>query len=299
MSNESVSLYPVCGPLISFPRLRFQTWIVILLKVLLVACTQKQMPITSGLDVPARAAVKGVPVIKQNEFHCGPASLAMVFQWSGLEVTQVEVATQSFTPGAKGTFLADMIGAARRQEMLAVRLSSMEELLDEVAAGHPVIIFQNLGFKWAPRWHYAVVVGYDLNSDKIILHSGEHERMTMDLQLFLRTWRRGEYWALAVLPPGQLPMSEDQWATLRAAAALEQLGHTDAAEKIYVSGGTRWPDNWIWAYGLGNALYQKGDLEGAKKAFVRAKKIDPTPPEIHHNLKQVVEEMSQADGGSN
>nr|WP_272871521.1 PA2778 family cysteine peptidase [Ruegeria lacuscaerulensis] len=264
----------------------------------MVACTQAQRQVPSQVDAPPRAVVTDVPLIKQNEFHCGPASLAMVFQWAGLDVTQTDVAAQSFTPGAKGTYLADMVGAARRHEMLAVRLSTLEEVLDEVAAGNPVIIFQNLGLKWAPRWHYAVVVGYDLNSDEITLHSGQHERMTMDLRLFMRTWQRGDNWAMAVLPPGELPATENQWEILRAASALEQLGHTQAAAKAYLSGGLRWPDNWIWAYGLGNTRYKQGDLEGAKKAFEHAAKIDPSPPEIHHNLRLVIQKISAPTTGS-
>nr|WP_170576317.1 PA2778 family cysteine peptidase [Ruegeria atlantica] len=294
MSNQSVSVHAVRRPLIHFLRLHSRTWAAILLPVLLTACAQEKLRVPSGHNAPSRATVSGVPLIQQNEFYCGPASLAMVFQWSGLDVTQSEVATQSFTPGAEGTYLADMIGAARRQELLAVRLSTLEELLDEVAVGHPVIIFQNLGFKWAPRWHYAVVVGYDLDLQEIFLHSGQHERMTMDLQLFMRTWKRGEFWALTVLPPNRLPTTDNQWAILRAAAGLEQLGHTQAASKVYINGGTRWPDNWIWAYGLGNTRYQQGDLEAAKRAFERAKKIDPSPQEIHHNLRQVNAEIANA-----
>lgn len=293
MPDESVSLYAVRRPLIFTRGLRCPVWLTALLPVLLVACSQPQGQIPPRIDAPQRAMVAGVPLIKQNEFHCGPASLAMVFQWSGLNVTQAEVAAQSFTPGAKGTYLADMAGAARRHAMLAVRLSTLEEVLEEVAAGNPVIIFQNLGLKWAPRWHYAVVVGYDLNSGQITLHSGEHQQMTMGLRLFMRTWKRGDYWAMAVLPPSQLPVTDNQWEILRAAAALEQLGHTRAAAKVYVNGGTRWPGNWIWAYGLGNTRYQQGDLAGARKAFERAAEIDPSPPEIQHNLQLVIREMSK------
>ncbi|WP_372575026.1 PA2778 family cysteine peptidase [Ruegeria jejuensis] len=234
-----------------------------------------------------------VPIIKQNAFHCGPASLAMVLQWSGRDVTQAEIASLAFTPKANGTYLADMIGAARRRGQLVVQLSTFPELLEEVAAGHPVIVFQNLGLSWSPRWHYAVVVGYDLDSEKLVLHSGEHDRMTMDSRLFQRTWRRGEFWAITVLPPNLLPETGNEWEVLRAAAALEQQGHDSAAAKVYKNGSRRWPDNWIWPYGLGNARYKLGDLEGAKVAFEHAAKVDPTAPEIQHNLTQVKKELGE------
>ena len=187
-----------------------------------------------------------------------------------------------------------MTGSARRRGQLAVELSTFPDLLDEIAAGHPVIVFQNLGLSWVPKWHYAVAVGYDLENDQIFLHSGEFDRMTIPLGHFERTWRRGEYWALVVLPPDQLPASADQWDVLRAAAALERSGHTVAAENVYANGSSRWPRNWIWPYGLGNSRYRRGDLEGARSAFERAVALDPSIPEIQHNLAHVNADLAKS-----
>ncbi len=298
MPDESVFVYPVRWPLIGPVETWFRRRIAWLLPLLLLACTQPELTKPRPGDVPTRANVSGVPLIRQNDFYCGPASLAMVFQWSGKDITQGEIAAQSFTPGAEGTYLADMIGAARRRGMLAVRLSTFAELTDEIAAGNPVIVFQNLGLNWAPQWHYAVVVGYDLGRGQIILHSGEHEQMVMSLNLFMRTWKRGEYWAMVVLPPDRLPETADQWEILRGASGLEKLGHTRAAAKIYINGGSRWPDNWIWPYGLGNTRYQQGDLAGAKRAFENAARIDPSVPEVQNNLQQVNKELEKGAAGS-
>lgn len=280
-------------PLGSFRRIALRVACILLVPALLMGCAQsvKQLDAVPP-GVPTRATVADVPLIKQEDFFCGPASLAMVLQWSGLEITQKEIAQQSFSPGARGTYLADMIGAARRRGQLAVALSTLPDLLSEISAGHPVIIFQNLGLSWAPRWHYAVAVGYDLDRDRIFLHSGRLDRMTMSLGLFDRTWRRGDYWAIVVLPPEKLPVSADQWDVLRAAAALERVGETAAAESVYENGHHRWPQNWIWHYGLGNARYARGDLKGAKAAFERARAIAPSIPEILQNLQQVNAELA-------
>ena len=244
-------------------------------------------------ELPTRAAVRGVPLIEQADFYCGPAALAMVMQWSGLDVSQQDIAALSFSPGAEGTYLADMIGAARREGQLAVNVDGFGALLEEVAAGHPVIVFQNLSLPLAPRWHYAVVVGYDIDRGQVTLHSGELERVTMSLDLFGRTWRRGDYWALAVLPPDTLPVSPDQWAVLEAAAALERVAQYNAAESAYATGGEAWPDNWLWWFGLGNARYAQGDLAGAKRAFEQAAAADPSIPEIRNNLAQVNRELAR------
>ena len=266
----------------------------LLAAVLLAGCTQTGARVVEvNRGTPPRATVAGVPLIRQDDFHCGPASLAMVMQWSGLKATQAEIAAQSFSPGARGTYLADMTGAARRRGRLAVGLSEFSGLLDEIAAGHPVIVFQNLGLNWAPKWHYAVAVGYDLDAGEVILHSGELDRMVMPTGLFLRTWRRGENWGLVVLPPDRLPAGGDQWEILKAAAALERTGQHRAAEMVYATGAARWSQSWLWPFGQGNARYQQGDLAGARRALQRAAAIDPSIPEIRHNLAQVKAELAK------
>ena len=244
--------------------------------------------------MPTRALVAKVPLIHQEDFYCGPTSLAMVLQWSGTEVTPAEIAAQAFSPRAKGTYLADMTGTARRRGQLAVEISTFSDLLTEIAAGHPVIVFQNLGLNWAPKWHYAVAVGYDLDQDLIVLHSGEMDRMVIPLTQFHHTWRRGGYWGLLVLPPNQLPATQDEWKIYRAAAALEKIGRSSAAETAYAKGATRWPKSWIWPFGIGNVRYRNGDLAGARRSFARAVALDPSIPEARQNLAQVQRELSGA-----
>lgn len=249
-------------------------------------------PFAPPPEMATRAMVADVPLIKQADFYCGPASLAMTMQWAGRDISQTDIASRSFTPGAAGTFQADMLGAIRRQGMMGVELSSLEDLLAEVAAGHPVIVFQNLGLNWAPRWHYGVVVGYDLAKDAVVLNSGQYDRMVMPLRLFRRTWARGGDWAVVVLPADRLPAMADQWAIAEAAAGLERAGQAATAATAYRSGQARWPGNWIWPYGLGNALYAQGDLTGARTALRRAVALAPDAPEPRNNLAHVEEELA-------
>ncbi|WP_342077379.1 PA2778 family cysteine peptidase [Yoonia sp. SS1-5] len=238
-------------------------------------------------DIPTRAVVAGVPLIQQADFYCGPASIAMVMQWAGADVTQADIAALSFSPGARGTYLADMIGAARRQGQFAVELSTFDALLAEVSAGHPVIVFQNLGLGVAPVWHYGVVTGYDLQSDQIFLNSGERDQMVMPFDLFARTWRRGNQWGLVILPPDQLPATATEAAALSAAAALERVKVYDAAETAYQTGAGRWPESWLWQFGLGNVRYAMGDMRGAERALLAAGRLAPDIPEIGANLATV------------
>ncbi len=226
----------------------------------------------------------GVPLIEQADFHCGPAALAMALQWSGQDVTQDQIARLAFVPGAKGTFQEDMIGAARRRGALSVRLNGFDDLTAEIAAGHPVIVFQNLGESFAPIWHYAVVTAYDLERGTVTLHSGQLSRTTMTLAKFERTWAGGEGWAFVALSPIDLPATASERDVLDAAAGLERAERPGAAAMAYRAGAARWPENWLWQFGLGNALYATGDLEGAEQAWRRAIALDPGAREPRQNL---------------
>ena len=250
----------------------------------LTACAAPPLDLSLPTGAPQKALVENVPLIEQADYFCGPASLAMVLQWIGQDVTQDDIATLAFTPEAQGTFQQEMISAARRRGALAIPLSGFSALTTELAGGHPVIVFQNLGERFAPVWHYGVVTGYDLERETVTLHSGQLSRTDMSLAKFERTWAGGEGWALLVLSPGDLPAAPNERSVLEASAGLERAGQTAAAIEAYRSGAKQWPQNWLWQFGLGNALYASGDLTAAREAFERAIALDPSAPEPRQNL---------------
>lgn len=248
--------------------------------------------------LPASAELASVPFIPQERYYCGPAALAMVLSWSGLEVTQQEIAEEVYTPGRQGTLRADVLAAARRHGRLAVPVQDVRSVLREIAAGHPVIVFQNLALGWFPQWHFAVAIGYDLEAGEIILHSGLEPRRKMGLRTFERTWDRGGYWALVVLPPDELPVSATELASLRAAAGLERLGHDEAAASAYETIAARWPATLGGHMGLGNVRYAMGDLAGAEAAFRTAVATHPEAPEPWNNLAHVLAEAGRLDAAA-
>ena len=76
--------------------------------------------------------------------------------------------------------------------MIPVRIGSrLADPLRAVAGGLPVVVFQNLGLSAAPVWHYAVLIGYDLDSEKVVLHTGVDEASEQSIHPFERTWVRG------------------------------------------------------------------------------------------------------------
>jgi Peptidase_C39 like family len=219
-------------------------------------------------DLAPRVERTRVPFFAQTRDHCGPAALATALADIGLPADPDRLADAVFLPSREGTLQLEMLGGARRQGTVATRLPrDMEALLREVAAGHAVIVLQNLGLDLIPRWHYAVVVGYDLVERELILRSGTTERATLALRTFEYTWARGGRWAIAVLPPDRLPTTATEADALEAAVGFERAAPPARAALAYRTLLARWPGNLLAGIGLGNTLNAAGDAAGARTAF--------------------------------
>ena len=239
-------------------------------------------------DLPESAAVSDVPFFPQEDYYCGPAALATVLAWSGRPATPEALAARVYTPDRRGTLQSDILAAARREGRLAVPLSSLRDVMAELSAGRPVLVFQNLALEWYPQWHYAVAVGYDLTAREITLRSGREAERVTPLDTFERTWARGGHWALVVLPPNQLPVNAEEGAVVRAAAGLERAGHGAEAAAAYSTVLARWPGSFAALMGLGNVWYGDGYMAGAEVAFRQAIEAAPERAEAWNNLAYVL-----------
>ncbi|MFQ5520194.1 MAG: PA2778 family cysteine peptidase, partial [Candidatus Methylomirabilia bacterium] len=203
--------------------------------------------------LPPRIKSLQVPFHPQEAYYCGPASLAMALNWTGVSISPQALAPQVYTPGRQGTLQTEIVTAPRRLGRIAYPVSTLENLLSEVAAGHPVIVLQNLGLSWFPRWHFAVVIGYDLPRRELVLHSGLEPRKVMPIRLFERTWARGKNWGVVILPPEKLPKTAKERPFLLAVVGLEKAGRGEAAARAYTAALTRWPKSYGALMGLGNS----------------------------------------------
>lgn len=247
-------------------------------------------PLTPAPDLPPRQTLGEVPFFAQQRYQCGPAALAGVLAWSGVAVTPAELTPRLYTPALRGTLQAELLAAARRYGRVAYRLPThTEALLQNLAEGTPVLVLQNLGLGWLPRWHYAVVVGYDLEADVITLHSGLEANHRTALDTFRRTWARADHWAMVALPPDLLPASATRADWLAGAAALERVGRAGAARQAYVQALRRWPDEPLARLGLGNSAFALDDLAGAEAAFRRLLQQRPGMAAAHNNLALVLQ----------
>jgi tetratricopeptide (TPR) repeat protein len=221
--------------------------------------------------LPLHAELDDTPFFAQTAYQCGPAALATALAAAGFDADPQTLGEQVFLPARTGTLQIEMIAGARRHGAVATRLpATLEAVLREVQAGHPVVVLQNLGLSWARVWHYAVLVGYDIAAGDVVLRSGTTRRQVMAMRTFEYTWRRSGSWAFVVSRPGEWPLTADENSVVEASVGFERGATPAQAVHVYRSALARWPDDLTLQMGLGNSLYALGDKPAAAKAFRHA-----------------------------
>lgn len=268
----------------------FRAVLLAFLSLVLSACAtsghQTRAVLDAPPDVPRRVQLDHIPFVQQTEEgYCGPSALTMAMLSARHKVTREALVPEMYSTEKKGSLQADLLNTSRRHGLLAVQIDGLANLLKEVAAGHPVIIFENLGFGWWPKWHYSVVVGYDLDEQEIIRHSGDEPFMHQSMNHFERSWKLGDYWGLVVLSPEELAAGSGELGNLQGAVGLERSGHILEAEKVYGNVLMEWPSSLGALIGLGNLAYQRGDYRTAVAHLREAVKAHPEARAAKHNLE--------------
>lgn len=224
-------------------------------------------PPVGALGAPAKVELETVPFFPQAKYQCGPAALATVLAASGVATDADALVAQVYLPGREGSLQPELLAAARRQGRVALVIPpSPEALVAELVAGRPVLVLQNLGLASLPRWHYAVVVGFDAARDAVVLRSGRERWKVMGAAAFVRTWTASGQWGVVVLKPGELPAADDAEAYFRAVFALEQTAkgaNGVDVPRAYLAGVQQWPAHRLMRIAAANASMAAGRVREA------------------------------------
>jgi len=230
--------------------------------------------------IKGSAELQGLTHFPQEDDQCGPASLATLLAFNGIQVSPEQLRPHIYIPEKGGTLKVELVARARQYGLIAYTLApQMKDILLELDAGHPVLVMQNLGLRSLPKWHFAVAIGYDLKQQKILLRSGPDIRYPTDLTLFKQTWDNADNWAQVILPPDRLPATATLPRYMQAANSLEQLDLLDSAFIAYQQAAEHWPDRATPLLGLGNISYRQQRHTDALSYFQRyiETSADPAP----------------------
>lgn len=258
---------------------------IFLLLLVCVSCATRT-PVTDKLQDKDHLSqrIKNIPVIKQDDYHCGPATLAMVMQFHGGKVSPSGLSQGLFHKNLKGSFFPEMKSRARSEGMMVLEVNDLKSAFDEVRAGNPVIVLQNNGIKFFPRWHFAVLTGMDFNGPDVYLHDGNDKVNKTDMRLFERSFVLGGRRSLVILPAGKLAATATELEHVEAAAMLEAVGKNEEASQSYLAILEKWPESLLGSMGAANSLYAVGDKKKAAEVLRTAAMSHPESAMIWHNL---------------
>ncbi len=254
------------------------------------ACSTVQVPLPA--NVAPRVELTAVPFFPQSRYQCGPAALATVLGASGIAVAPEQLTSEVYLPARRGSLQVELLAAMRRRERIPFVLApTLAALVSELDAGRPVLVLQNFGLAIAPRWHYAVVVGYEADTNRFILRSGTKQRLVLAASRFEGTWNRAGNWAVMALRPGELPADAEPQRYFEAVSAVESAGRQRTAELAYRTALERWPDDLRAWLGLGNIAASERRWPQAETAYRHALQQQPDHVAARNNLAMALYEQ--------
>jgi hypothetical protein len=218
---------------------------------------QTNLLLQQSTKLPAAHEIENVPFFPQEDYYCGPTTLAEILNFYDRDIEPVTVAPSLFIPERRGSLQIEMVASIRQYGMLGyAEQGNLNQLLALISEDIPVIVLQNKRLSWYPLWHYALVIGYDLEAQTVILHTGVNEHRIVSMELFENTWRKGNYWLLAALPPEDGSDHFDPFVYVSAARDLIQVGQEQAGVTALKTASIQWSDYWLSYFLLGNHFLQ-------------------------------------------
>ena len=262
--------------------------------LLLSGCVTREPFIPANLPAgaPSRVELEDTPFFAQKKYQCGPAALASVLGASDVDVTADALVPVVYLPARHGSLQVEMQAAPRKFGRLAYPLArNLDSVIAELNAGRPVLVLHNYGLPIWPRWHYAVVIGYDAATDEFIMRSGRKRRTEWRARTFMVAWYNGGRWAMVVLRPGEIPENADPTLYLESAADFERTARPEDARLAFDAAVQRWPDQPVAWIGRGTAEYRAGNIEDAARDYAAAVRLDPANIGARNNLAQSLLEL--------
>lgn len=141
--------------------------------------------------------IDNIPFFSQDDYQCGPASLASVLNYWGVNVSPEDIAHEIYSKSAKGTLNIDMVLYSQRKGLTALQYSgNMDDLMKNIKAGLPVIVLVDYGFYIYQANHFMVVVGFNKNG--VIVNSGKEREKFIPVEDFLKSWEKTKFWILLI-----------------------------------------------------------------------------------------------------
>lgn len=209
---------------------RYAAYLLCLFTLALTGCIGPTATQQAMRGLPERVELTGVPEFPERAYFGAPSALSSLLVQQGVDSSPGLVVKQLQLPQQEQQLETNMVKQINANGLLAYPLRpDLEALLQQVAAGYPVLLRFNEGFGWMGMPRYAVLIGYDSKEQTLLLRAGNSRRWETSFSSFNSAWQSAGHWAVLVLAPLQLPAKVDGPRWLLAAEQLEHNGQSVAA----------------------------------------------------------------------
>ena len=162
------------------------------------ACSTTQVPDNAKL-------IAGMSYFEQEDFQCGPSSLATVIDYwykkerTNKSITPEDIASSIYSATARGLLGIDLELYAKRLGLKTSQYSgSINEIKKDVDDGIPIIVLVDYGISIYQVNHFMVITGYAEKG--VIVNSGRERNKFISDEEFMRIWGKTGFWALKIKP---------------------------------------------------------------------------------------------------
>jgi Peptidase_C39 like family len=149
-----------------------------------------------------------VPFFPDDTDQCGPATLASVLTYWGIQTDPRTLKKEIYLPKLKGILPLDLLLAAQARGFKAeIYRGSLDDLKSELKEGRPLVALLDLGVAIFPQGHYVVVTGYDDQRQGVYVHSSLEKDVFIPYEQFLQSWDKTGRWTLLMTPSESRPRS--------------------------------------------------------------------------------------------
>ena len=181
-------------------RLKIISTFLILFLIIMLITSQQAISKTYGKYI-----ISNVPYIRQKPHWCGPAALAMVLNYWGLNISQDEIAAEIYRPDKKLTYISDMVKYPQSLGFYSKAFTgSIDILKSYIIADIPVIVLQKFS-TIIPTGHYRVVIGFDDHEQLLYVLDPTVGEYAIPYNEFVELWKPGSTfkvtnWSLIIYP---------------------------------------------------------------------------------------------------
>jgi len=213
----------------------------VVLFFLLVGCVGGPQLLPETKRLPERVELADVPFFQLSDAQGGASALAALLNNHGV-ISSPGLVDERIEKLAKGQGApAALETVARSYDLLVYPLPGrLDALLQQVAAGNPVLVMQDRLFA-GPGSQFAILVGYDQRERTLLLRSGNSRRWSTRFASFDDAWAGAGRWAVLIQPASQLPAQPVESTWVQAARDLQQQGRSEAAQRALRAAHQVWP----------------------------------------------------------